>query len=436
MDQRDALGKEAGGLPGALILGGAHGSLAVARSLGRRGIPVWFVTSDHPIASYSRHVARSFHWRGPNHADALSALLEFAAKNGLQGWVLFAGGDAEVQFVARAHKALSTLFTLAMPAWETIRWAFDKRLIHEHAASVGVHSPWSLYPESAAQLDAAAGRFPLILKPTLRTQRNAFTNAKAWRADSAKELQRLYERAIALVGSKGVAIQELIAGGGEAQFSYAGLWDRGAPIASLVARRTRQFPLQFGYTSTFVETLEENEVEKAACRFLAALRYSGVVEIEFKYDARDGRYKLLDVNPRVWTWIALGAAAGVDFPFLHWQLALGQSPAPVRAAAGRSWMFAARDFLAALQLMAGGRLALSDYAKCWRRPAAFAAAAADDPLPGFLDTPLAAARVFRRCFSACLGREDSAAAPSIRGRRSGSAVIGAALASLTQLLPF
>ena len=44
---RDAkVGREA---PGALILGGAHGSLAVARSLGRRGIPVWFATHDHPI---------------------------------------------------------------------------------------------------------------------------------------------------------------------------------------------------------------------------------------------------------------------------------------------------------------------------------------------------------------------------------------------------
>ena len=91
-----------------------------------------------------------------------------------------------------------------------------------------------------------------------------------------------------------------------------------------MARRTRQYPIQFGFNSTFVETIEQREVEEAACRFLSALRYRGMVEAEFKYDARDGRYKLLDVNPRAWTWTALGAAAGVDFPLIQWRLAMGK----------------------------------------------------------------------------------------------------------------
>jgi predicted ATP-grasp superfamily ATP-dependent carboligase len=58
---------------------------------------------------------------------------------------------------------------------------------------------------------------------------------------------------------------------------------------------------------------EQREVEDAACRFLRSLDYSGLAEVEFKYDRRDGRYKLLDVNARGWTWSALGPLAGVDF---------------------------------------------------------------------------------------------------------------------------
>ena len=85
---------------------------------------------------------------------------------------------------------LSTVFRLTTPPLEITRWALDKRLVHEHAASVGVHSPWSFYPENGADLGAAAGRFPVILKPTVRGARNAFTTAKAWRADSAAELLR------------------------------------------------------------------------------------------------------------------------------------------------------------------------------------------------------------------------------------------------------
>ena len=81
----------------------------------------------------------------------------------------------------------------------------------------------------------------------------------------------------------------------------------------------------FGFTSTLVETVERPEVEAAAARFLASLDFSGLVEIEFKYDARDSSYKILDVNARAWTWIALGAAAGIDFPALQYRLAFGEN---------------------------------------------------------------------------------------------------------------
>ena len=100
---------------------------------------------------------------------------------------------------------------------------------------------------------------------------------------------------------------------GEAQFSYAGLWDHGRPVAGFTARRTRQYPLEFSYTSTFVETVDAPDVQAASERFLGAIGHHGLVEIEYKRDARDGQLKLLDINPRPWSWFSLAAAAGVDF---------------------------------------------------------------------------------------------------------------------------
>ena len=123
---RDAkAGREA---PGALILGGAHGSLAVARSLGRRGIPVWFVTHDHPIAKYSRYVARSFEWAGPSDKGAAEWLVELSRSHRPERWVLFAGGDEEVRLVARNHAMLQRAYRVTTPPWEIIRIACDKRL--------------------------------------------------------------------------------------------------------------------------------------------------------------------------------------------------------------------------------------------------------------------------------------------------------------------
>ena len=344
----------AGGAIGAVILGGAHGSLAVARSLGRCGIPVWFVTHDHPITQYSRYVARSFAWPGPDHDGAVDWLIDLAASHHLDRWVLFAAADAEVRLAAQHRAALEAAYRVATPPWPVTAIACDKRLTYEHAAAVGVPVPWSFYPHSRDHLATVDCRFPAILKPTVNEGRNAFTAAKAWRLDDRATLMSRYDEAVALVGPDAIMLQELIPGDGDAQFSYAAVWSDGKPVASLVARRTRQYPIEFGFTSTFVETIEQPAVEEAACRFLSPLRYDGLVEIEFKRDARDGRCKLLDVNPRPWTWIALGAAAGVDFPLIQWQLAFGSRPLrPSAAAPAADWLHASRDFVAACRLDCG-----------------------------------------------------------------------------------
>jgi D-aspartate ligase len=163
-----------------------------------------------------------------------------------------------------------------------------------------------------------------------------------------------------------------------------------------VARRSRQYPIDFGYTSTFVETVEQNEVEEAACRFLRSIDYSGLVEVEFKRDHRDGRFKLLDVNARAWTWNALGSIAGVDFGHVLWRLAMGETIAPIRCHAEVAWMHGSRDMLAAAAEMIAGKLSLADYLRAWRKPLVFAAFAKDDLVPGLVDLPLAAARVLGR----------------------------------------
>jgi len=395
---------------GAVIVGGAHGSLAVARSLGRHGIPVWFATHDHPITKYSRYVERSFSWGGPDHERAADWLVELAVRNGLDGWVLFAGGDSEVRLIAQHHAALAKAYRVASPAWPVARIAYDKRATYEHAATVGVATPASFYPRSRDEAAALARKFPVILKPTVNEGRNAFTIAKAWRANDRAALMARHSEAAALVGADFIVMQEFIPGGGEAQFSYAAVWSDGKPVASLVARRTRQFPVDFGFTSTFVETVNVPAVEEAACRFLEALYYDGLVEIEFKYDTRDNRYKLLDFNPRPWTWIALGAAAGVDFPLIQWQIAHGAS-VPVRhGRSGVGWCHASRDFVAACQHIARGALAPTGDVASLRR-LVFAAFAVDDLLPGIVDLPVVLGRVLSRRYPILAPRGSGVARP-------------------------
>lgn len=384
-------------LTGAVVIGGAHGSLGVVRSLGRRGVPVWVLAGKHPIARFSRFTAKSLAWPGPDDGHALDYLLGLAERHKLRGWVLFPGGDAEARFIALHHEALRNEFRVTTPPWETLKWAADKDLTYQLAAKIGVGCPWTLQPRGRRDIEKRHWQFPLILKPTARNSVNAFTHAKAWRVGDAASLLARYDEAVSLVGAQSVLVQELIPGNGSCQFSYAAACDRGVPVASLTARRQRQYPIDFGFTSTFVQSIEEPEVEELATRFLRATGYSGLVELEFKYDRRDGRYKLLDVNARTWTWLPLGGKAGVDFPWVMWKLALGEAVEPSRGRAGCAWAHLSRDLAAAFAEIRAGSLTLSGYLNSFRAtPLEFAAFSKDDPLPGLLDLPLALARILRR----------------------------------------
>ena len=383
--------------PGALVIGGDYKSLGVVRSLGRHGIPVWVLKDDHALASWSRYCARSLPWPAASEREQVDYLLDLAHRYGLDGWAIFPNGDETAALLARNRDALAERYrhTILAP-WETLRWAYDKRLTYRLAANVGVDRPLTRYPRDRDEVRSFDGRYPAILKPATRPVLNRFTIAKAWPANDVATLVARYEEAASLIDPALIMIQEKIPGGGDAQLSYAALCRGGKPVASLVARRTRQWPMDFGRASTYVESVEAPDVEDHAQRLLAALRFDGIVEVEFKRDPRDGRLKLLDINPRVWGWHTLGRRVGIDFPYLLWRIVNGGDIAPLRGRPGVRWVRALTDIPTAVGQIRAGRLSPFGYLASLRGPIEFAVLAADDPLPALLELPATASLAWNR----------------------------------------
>lgn len=378
---------------GAVLLGGAHGSIALARVLERQGLKVWLITDDTPLPRFSAAIARTLSWAGATDPGALDFLERAASEHGLAGYLLIPAADTDVRFVSEAHERLSRSFSVLLPGWETLRWACDKGLAYQRAADLGIAVPRIYKIGSLADASHADLQFPVVLKPTMRLARNRFTLAKAWRVEDWPAFVERYQDAVELVGAQNIVVQELVPGGGEAQFSYAGLWDHGRPVASFTARRTRQYPLEFSYTSTFVETVDAPDVRAASERFLGSIGHHGLVEIEYKRDARDGQLKLLDVNPRPWSWFSLAEAAGVDFGAAILQAAGNKPVAEMKAQIGVGWMFLVRDLVAAFQAWRLSQLAVGDYFASWGRTRALATFSWSDPLPALVEMPLTVFRI-------------------------------------------
>jgi D-aspartate ligase len=229
---------------------------------------------------------------------------------------------------------------------------------------------------------------PLAIKPAIKENFFYATGAKAWRADTPAQLRKLFRAAARKIESSEIMIQEIIPGDGDCQVSYCAFFRDGAAHSSLVAKRMRQHPREFGRAATYVETVDLPEVEELGERFLKAIDFYGIAEIEFKRDPRDGRYKILDVNARAWGFHALGQAAGVDFPYLLFADQLGRPVEPCKGRAGVGWLRLMTDCPVTLVEVLRGRMSLRSYIQSIRRTEVESVFCPTDPLPSAIEFAL------------------------------------------------
>jgi D-aspartate ligase len=367
---------------GALVIGGDHPGLAIARSLGRRGIPVYIIEDQHSISVFSKYVTKVI--RVPDIRDeqkTVNSVLEVGRRFGLKGWVLFPTRDETVAAFSLHRDRLAEFFRVTTPPWDVIRWAWDKNNTWKLAEKIGIPSPRTWNVKSADELPSLYPYLPLAVKPAVKEHFFYATGAKAWRAETPEQLQELFKRAAREIKVEDIMLQEIIPGDGKQQLSYCAFFRDGRAHSTLLARRMRQHPREFGRAATYVETVELPEIQEIADRFLRAMDFYGIVEVEFKQDPRDGKYKLLDVNARAWGFHGLGQAAGVDFPYLLFADQFGEQLESRRAKAGAGWLRLVTDVPVAASDMLRGYLTLGSYWSSLKNTRTESVFCGQDPLP-------------------------------------------------------
>ena len=384
---------------GAVVIGGDFQGLGIVRSLGRQGIPVCVVDDESSISRYSRYCTRSVRVANlRDYGKIVSDLLEIGKRFDLKDWILYPTREELLAAFSQHRSELSEFFRVPTPDWEIVKWAWDKRNTYRLAQQLDIPTPATFYPETVEQLtelDHLAP--PFVIKPAIKERFCYATKAKAWRANNHSELRTLFQRASRFSGPGEVMVQELVPGGGMQQFSYCAFFRNGEAIGKLVARRWRQHPLQFG-TSTYVETVDVTLLEELSERFLSAIDYYGLVEIEYKFDPRDSQYKLLDVNARTWGYHSLGAHAGVDFSYMLYSDQVGLPVAVSRGRAGSAWVRTTTDIPTAMMAIFKGDIDWSSYIRSLRKCNVEAVYSREDPLPGLAEILLLPYLAIKRGF--------------------------------------
>jgi D-aspartate ligase len=381
------------------VLGGDYQGLGIVRSLGRHGIPVCVVDDEASIARFSRYTTSRSRIGSLNDTrQTVADLLHIGRDKGLLGWVLFPTRDELVATLSQYRQELSAVFRVPTPDWQTVKWLWDKRNTYSLAEKLGIPIPRTWYPRNIEDLAQVDGHFPVALKPAIKEHFIYATKAKAWLADDAETLRRLFEKARRLIPAEEIMIQDFIPGETGSQFAYCSLFANGKSIAGMTVCRCRQHPLDFGRSSTYVETVDLPLLEDYSRRFLSAADYSGLVEVEFKRDDRDGQFRLLDVNGRTWGYHSIGRSAGVDFPYLLFRQQVSQPVASCTGKTGVCWVRLLTDLPTGIVGMFKGKLNGRSYLKSLSRCNEEAVFSVQDPLPGLVEIALVPYLAVKRGF--------------------------------------
>jgi D-aspartate ligase len=384
---------------GAVVIGGDFQGLGIARSLGRRGVPVCIIDDELSIAPYSRYATYAVRVQDlRDEQTTIAGVLDVGQRLKLKGWVLYPTRDETVAAFSRHRKALQKWFRVPTPNWSVVQWAWDKRNTYRLAQEIGIKIPRTWFPQSVEDLRQIDAEFPLVIKPAIKEHFIYTTKVKAWKVANRQELICQFQQAEAFVPKGELIIQELIPGGSQQLYGYCAFYKAGRSVGTMVTQYQRQHPPQFGRSCTYVETIDSPIIEDLALRFLRALDYYGLVEIEFKLDPRDGQYKLLDVNARTWGYHSLGARAGVDFSHLLFADQLGEAVKPARARAGISWIRLVTDFPVGVLAVLRRQLGAWAYLKSVTRFNTESVFSADDPLPGLVEAALVPYLAYKRGF--------------------------------------
>jgi D-aspartate ligase len=375
--------------PTALVMNVFHTGLGIARSLGEKGVPVIGLSGQrHTYGNFTRYAKTVFCPDSRRDPEALAEFLVRLGKKLAAPGVLFPTRDDDLVFLDRFRKELEPYFSPVIPGTEALEACLNKWKTSEWAERAGVPAPHAWLVESAEDLEGAAQEvtFPCVLKPL---SAHYWRQGGNWDLVGARKAIGIESRAQLLSEYRDIAraderalLQEMVAGADECLIIAACYLDRESRwVAGFNTQKVLQVPEGFG-TGCIVQSVSRPELFEPTRRLLEAMGFSGIAEVEYKWDVAANQYKLIEINPRPWDQHRLGNASGVDLIYMAYcEHARLPMPRPGVTATGHKWVAEDTFVTAALRSLWRGNPKLGTLFQLARGKRVYAIWSAKDPLP-------------------------------------------------------
>lgn len=279
-----------------------HGGVGAIRSLGRLGIPMYAITEDrYTPAAASRYLRRAFVWptTGTEEPERLvEGLLRIGARIG-RPTVLVPTDEEAAVLIAEHQEELGERFLFPRVDAKLPRRLASKQGLHELCVEHGIPSPAAAFPQSYEEILAFAesARFPIVAK-----NREAFVRRSQPAVNGTTRIatrEGLLSLARDWGDQPGVILQEYLPREEAEDWIVHAYFDADStPLAMFTGVKVRSWPPHAGMTAN-AYVVDNPELADLAARFIKQIGFSGVIDLDLRFDRRDGQYKLLDFNPRM-----------------------------------------------------------------------------------------------------------------------------------------
>jgi predicted ATP-grasp superfamily ATP-dependent carboligase len=341
-----------------------HSGLGIVRSLGRVGVPVYVIHSDRFSEGFSSKYCRGkFVWDATEASpdEALHFLAKVARKIGRRS-ILIPNSDAQAMFVADYAERLADHFIFPQPSADVVHSLCSKKEMYHLARKFGVSTPETAFPQSRDDVlnYLRSAQFPILLKPIFSQVNGNFVKPIVL-AHSEQELLEIYDATEDPLRPN-LMLQEFIPGGDDMTWTFNGYFDNNSECRiAFSGKKLRNFPPRFGIASLAI-CLRNDEVEETTIRFMKAIRYKGGLDLGYRYDPRDRRYKVNDINPRVGAMLRVFVGHnGMDVVRALYLDMTGQPIAPTVASDGRKWIVEDYDLRSSFSYYRSGQLSIADW---------------------------------------------------------------------------
>lgn len=318
-------------------------SLVTVRSLGRRGMCVAALEIESNAESPNRVATFSSRWCrqefvAPTYEQSTLPYLAFLEQvlDQTGARVLITSSDGTVAVIRQHREQLEQRVRIALAKESALAIAVNKEQTLEIAEGLGVGVPRGVIVGSVNEVSAALHEvgLPAVVKPNESwlwgEQQGARLVCKL--VTTPDEAKLAVEELTSLGGT--ILFQQFLSGRREAvNFLYAN-----GEIYARFAQWAKRTQPPLGGTSVLRQSIAiPEDIGDQAERLVREIDLEGYSEVEFRRDS-EGKPYLMEINPRLSASVEVAVRAGVDFPYLLYQWAIGNRIDRVEGYRVGGWM--------------------------------------------------------------------------------------------------